>query len=409
MLSLTNKHILLGLTGGIAAYKSADLARRLRDAGANVRVIMTEAANEFITPLTMQAVSGHPVSQHQLKPETESGMDHIELARWADAVLVAPATANFIARLAQGRADDLLSTVCLATEAPVAVAPAMNQQMWMNAATQRNINTLKQNQIRCFGPASGDQACGETGEGRMLEPSELVDATSQLFATGTLAGLKVVITAGPTWEALDPVRGLTNRSSGKMGYAVAQACAEAGAKTILVTGPVSLQPPERVQTLTITSAQEMLEVVNQNIENANIFIAAAAVADYRPADPATQKIKKTSEQLTLELVKNPDILAEVAAKKTVPYVVGFAAETNDLETHAQEKLVRKNIDLVAANLVSEDRGFDADDNELLLIDRHDKMSLERQSKIRLARLLVQHISEKYHAKNTTKNTRQTNR
>ncbi len=409
MLSLVNKRILLGLTGGIAAYKSADLARRLRDAGAEVRVIMTEAANAFITPLTMQAVSGHPVSQHQLKPETENGMDHIELARWADAILVAPATANFIARLAQGRADDLLSTVCLATEAPVAVAPAMNQQMWMNAATQRNINTLEQNRIRCFGPASGDQACGETGDGRMLEPSELVDATSQLFETGALAGLKVVITAGPTWEALDPVRGLSNRSSGKMGYAIAQACVEAGAKTILVSGRTSLSPPERAQTVSVTSAQDMLDAVDEHIDNANIFIATAAVADYRPVDPAIQKIKKTSERLTLELVKNPDILAEVAARKTVPYIVGFAAETNDLKTHAQEKLHRKNIDLIAANLVSENRGFDAEDNELLLIDRHNEISLERQSKIRLARLLVQHVSEKYHAKNTIKNSRRTNR
>jgi len=409
MLSLVNKRILLGLTGGIAAYKSADLARRLRDAGAEVRVIMTEAAKTFITPLTMQAVSGHPVSQHQLEPETENGMDHIELARWADAILVAPATANFIARLAQGRADDLLSTVCLATEAPVAVAPAMNQQMWMNAATQRNINTLEQNRIRCFGPASGDQACGETGDGRMLEPSELVDATSQLFETGILAGLKVVITAGPTWEALDPVRGLSNRSSGKMGYAIAQACIEAGAKTILVSGRTSLPPPERAQTVSVTSAQEMLDAVNKHIDNANIFIAAAAVADYRPVDPALQKIKKTSERLTLELVKNPDILAEVAARKIVPYIVGFAAETNDLKAHAQEKLHKKNIDLIAANLVSEDRGFDAEDNELLLIDRHNEISLERQSKIRLARLLVQHVSEKYHAKNTIKNSRRTNR
>ena len=409
MLSLVNKRILLGLTGGIAAYKSADLARRLRNAGAEVRVIMTEAANAFITPLTMQAVSGHPVSQHQPKPETENGMDHIELARWADAILVAPATANFIARLAQGRADDLLSTVCLATEAPVAVAPAMNQQMWMNAATQRNINTLAQNRIRCFGPASGDQACGETGDGRMLEPSELVDATGRLFETGALAGLKVVITAGPTWEALDPVRGLTNRSSGKMGYAIARACVEAGAKTILVSGRTSLSPPERAQTVPVTSAQEMLDAVNKHIDNANIFIATAAVADYRPIDPAIQKIKKTSERLTLELVRNPDILAEVAARKTVPYIVGFAAETNDLKTHAQEKLRKKNIDLIAANLVSENRGFDAEDNELLLIDRQNEISLERQSKIRLARLLVQHVSEKYHAKNTIKNSRRTNR
>jgi len=408
MSSLVNKHILLGVTGGIAAYKSPDLVRRLREAGAEVRVVMTQGATAFITPLTLQAVSGHSVHLQETPAESENGMDHIALARWADAILVAPASANFIARLAQGRADDLLSTVCLASDAPVAVAPAMNQQMWHNPATQRNINTLTQHQVRCFGPGAGNQACGETGEGRMLEPAELADALSRLFETGILAGLHIVITAGPTWEALDPVRGLTNKSSGKMGYAIAQACIEAGAYTTLVTGPTALMPPERATTVHVTSALDMQQAVNTHIRDANIFIACAAVADYRPAKIAEQKIKKSADNLTLELVKNPDILAEVAARKNV-FTVGFAAETENLEQHAREKRAAKHVDIIAANLVGEhDSGFEADTNALMIMDDKDTISLPQQNKTQLARQLVKIISEKYDAKNTTQNTRQAN-
>src|SRR3989344_1321817 len=339
--TLVNKRLLLGVSGGIAAYKSADLIRRLRDAGAEVRAVMTQGANSFITPLTLQAVSGHPVYQHLLDTDAEAGMGHIELARWADAVLVAPASANFLARLAQGRADDLLSTICLATAAPVAVAPAMNQQMWSNAATRSNIVALKKNGVHIFGPAEGSQACGETGLGRMLEPADLVAQVSDLFASGELDGLTVVVTAGPTWEALDPVRGLTNRSSGKMGYAVATAAAEAGAKVVLISGPTALPDPERVRTLRIESAQQMHDAVHAHTMEADIFIAVAAVADYRPAQSAPEKIKKTGERLTLELARTPDILASVAALKPRPFTVGFAAETENLEQQARRKLETK--------------------------------------------------------------------
>ena len=409
--SLINKRVLLGVTGGIAAYKSADLVRRLRDAGAEVRVIMTRSATEFITPLTLQAVSGHPVHQHLLDTgpglkhagagAEATGMGHIELARWADAVLVAPASANFLALLAQGRADDLLSAVCLATEAPVAVAPAMNQQMWNNAATQSNLATIKKNAIRIFGPAEGSQACGEVGPGRMLEPVELVTLASELFATGELDGLTVLVTAGPTWEAIDPVRGLTNRSSGKMGYAVAQAAAESGARVILVSGPTSLPDPERVRTLRVESAQEMYNTVHQHAAAADIFIGVAAVADYRPVRAADRKIKKTDETMGLELERNPDILASVAALRPAPFTVGFAAETENLEQHARAKLESKKLDLVAANRVGADIGFAADENSLLLVEREGVTELPSQPKTKLARALIHHIAARYRAKNDT--------
>jgi phosphopantothenoylcysteine decarboxylase/phosphopantothenate--cysteine ligase len=397
--TLANKRILLGVTGGIAAYKSAETVRRLRDAGAEVRVVMTQGAVNFITPLTLQAVSGHPVYRHLLDTDAEAGMGHIELARWADAVLVAPASANSLARLAQGRADDLLTAVCLATAAPVAVAPAMNQQMWNNAATQANVASLEKHGVRVFGPAEGSQACGETGAGRMLEPDELVRLTAELFASGELDGLTVIVTAGPTWEALDPVRGLTNRSSGKMGYAVAQAAAEAGANVTLISGPTALADPERVRTIRVTSAQEMYEAVHTRITAADIFIAVAAVADYRPAARAPAKIKKREETLTLELVRNPDILASVAALDPAPFTVGFAAETEDVERHAREKLRSKNIDLIAANQVGADLGFESDENSLLLIARDsDIVELPRQPKSRLARALLHEIALRYHAR-----------
>ncbi len=400
--TLTNKRILLGVTGGIAAYKSADTVRRLREAGAKVRVVMTAGAAEFITALTLQAVSGHPVHQQLLDTGAEAGMGHIELARWADAVLVAPASANFMARLAQGRADDLLSAVCLATESPVAVAPAMNQQMWSNAATQANLATLKKNGVRIFGPAEGSQACGEVGPGRMLEPAELVTLVADLFTAGELDGLRVVVTAGPTWEAIDPVRGLTNRSSGKMGYAVAQAAMEAGANVTLISGPTALPDPERVRTLRVESAQEMHDAVHAQIADADIFIGAAAVADYRPARTAGEKIKKTEAKMTFELERTPDILASVAALKPAPFTVGFAAETENLEQHARHKLEAKKLDLVAANRVGADLGFGTDENSLLLVERGGVTELPMQPKAKLARALIRHIAARYRAKHTAK-------
>ena len=404
--TLTNKRLLLGVTGGIAAYKSADLVRRLRDAGADVQVIMTQAATEFITPLTLQALSGHPVHRHLLDTEAESGMGHIALARWADAILIAPASANFCARLAQGRAEDLLSAVCLATAAPVAVAPAMNRQMWDNLATQNNLTQLRQRDISLFGPAEGSQACGETGPGRMLEPAELVTHTAKLFDTGLMDNLRVVITAGPTWEAIDPVRLLTNRSSGKMGYALADAAAAAGARVTLISGPTSLTPPERVTTFNVVSARDMFEAVHAHLNHAQIFIGVAAVADYRVQEVAGEKIKKSAETLSLTLVRNPDILTSVTALSPAPYTVGFAAETHDLVAHARAKLVAKKLDLVAANLVGQTgSGFDADDNRLTLVDHAGSVELPLQSKQQLARLLIQHIATRYHAKNTTQNPR----
>ncbi|HEY5683322.1 MAG TPA: bifunctional phosphopantothenoylcysteine decarboxylase/phosphopantothenate--cysteine ligase CoaBC [Sulfuricaulis sp.] len=407
--TLTNKRILLGVSGGIAAYKSADTVRRLREMGAEVRVIMTRGAGSFITPLTLQAVSGHPVYQQLLDTDAEAGMGHIELARWGDAVLVAPASANFLARLAQGRADDLLTTVCLATEAPVAVAPAMNRQMWKNAATKANLATLQKNDVKIFGPGEGSQACGEVGPGRMLEPADLAGRISELFATGALDGLHVVITAGPTWEAIDPVRGLTNRSTGKMGYALATAAMEAGASVTLVSGPTSLPDPERVRTLRVESAQEMYDAVHTHVSTAEIFIAVAAVADYRPVTRAAEKIKKSAENMTLELARNPDILASVAALIPAPYLVGFAAETEQLEQNARRKLEEKKIDLIAANRVGADLGFESDDNSLLLIDHHSATTLTAQPKTRLARSLIQYIAERYHAERRDQNTRQAHR
>ena len=406
MASLTNKRILLGVTGGIAAYKSAEAVRRLRDAGADVRVTMTRAATEFITPLTMQAVSGHRVHLHLLDADSEAGMGHIELARWADAVLVAPASANFIAKLAHGRADDLLSTLCLASGAPVAVAPAMNWQMWENPATQANLATLGTNGIKIFGPATGSQACGETGAGRMLEPDELVNLTAALFEIGDLEGVHIIVTAGPTCEPIDPVRMITNRSSGKMGYAVATAATEAGARVTLISGPTSLAPPDRADFVAVTTAMEMSEAVQQRIAAAQIFIGVAAVADYRPAQVMTDKIKKTADTLTLDLIRNPDILSGVAARKPAPFVVGFAAETGDLERNARAKLIAKHADLIAANLVGvANSGIGADDNRLLLVDAAGAIELPLLSKARAARELIRLIAVKYHAKNSAENSR----
>jgi len=402
MNSLVNKHILLGVTGGIAAYKSADLARRLRDAGAQVRVVMTRGATEFITPLTMQAVSGNPVHLHLLDPQAEAGMGHIALARWADAVLVAPASANFMAKLAHGLADDLLSTVCLACDAPIALAPAMNRQMWANPATQANRQTLEGRGVRLFGPGAGEQACGEVGLGRMTEPQHLVEMTAGLFGTGSLVGWDVLITAGPTREAFDAVRYISNRSSGKMGYAIAAAAIEAGATVTLISGPVALPTPAHVTRIDVESAAQMYEAVMSRASQCDIFIGAAAVADYRPQHVAASKIKKTHADINLALERTPDILAGVTALSSTelgaPFTVGFAAETDDLEAHAQAKRVAKSLDMIAANWVGRPgTGFDSDENALTLFWEGGGTQLPQSSKETLARQLIAIIAERIHA------------
>jgi len=397
MSSLANKQILLGVTGGIAAYKSAELIRRLQDQGASVRVVMTRAAQEFITPLTLQALSGNPVHTDLLDPAAEAAMGHIELARWADLVLVAPASADFIARLAQGKGDDLLTTVCLATAAPIALAPAMNQGMWSNPATQDNLALLQTRKISLFGPAEGSQACGDVGPGRMLEALEIATEAARLFQPGSLAGKKVVITAGPTREAIDPVRYISNHSSGKMGYALAQAAMEAGAHTLLISGPTNLTPPERVEFVAVTSAQDMYEASHRALDKCDLFIASAAVADFRPATTADQKMKKQpgKDTMTLEMVKNPDIVASIASAEPKPFTVGFAAETQDVVTYARDKLQRKNLDLVIANDVSQPGiGFNSDDNAVILVSNEDEEVLDQRSKQQLARDLIARIAEK---------------
>lgn len=347
MLSLSNKQIILGVTGGIAAYKAAELCRLLIKAGADVRVVMTPSAAEFITSLTFQALSGNRVHIELLDEEAEAAMGHIELARWADLVLIAPASANFIARLSQGRAEDLLSTLCLATNAPIAVAPAMNQAMWRNQNTQDNLQQLNQKNITVLGPASGEQACGDVGLGRMLEPEEIAQAAAAMFETGELAGVNITITAGPTREAIDPVRYISNHSSGKMGYALARAAMEAGAKVVLVSGPVALEPPPQVKLVAVDSARQMLDACQ--VVPGDIFISVAAVADYRPANSASEKIKKNADTMELSLVKNPDILAQISLSNQRPFCVGFAAETQNIEEYARKKLLDKKLDLIFAN------------------------------------------------------------
>ncbi|OUS13995.1 bifunctional 4'-phosphopantothenoylcysteine decarboxylase/phosphopantothenoylcysteine synthetase [Gammaproteobacteria bacterium 53_120_T64] len=391
--SLSNKRILLGVTGGIAAYKSAELIRCLQGAGAEVRVVMTPAATEFITPLTLQALSGNPVSLELLDTAAEAAMGHIELARWADLILIAPASADFIARLCHGEGGDLLSTVCLASHCTIALAPAMNKHMWESPATQSNVQQLRAQDLAIFGPAMGYQACGDIGEGRMEDPATLATMAGDLFNCGLLNGKKVVITAGPTREALDPVRYISNHSSGKMGYALATAAMEAGATTVLISGPVQLAPPERVTTIAIESAEQMLEAALQEVEDADIFIAAAAVADYRPASVAVQKIKKNNDEMLIQLVKNPDIVATVAGLAKRPLTVGFAAETENLEYYATQKLRKKNLDLVIANDVSDTSiGFNSDDNRVLLVQAGANTALPTMNKNLLAHKLIEHIA-----------------
>lgn len=398
MNTLSGKHILLGVTGGIAAYKSAEVIRQLRAHGAEVRVVMTAGAQEFITPLTLQALSGNPVHTDLLDPAAEAGMGHIALARWADAILVAPATADFIARLQQGRADDLLCAVTLACEAPVALAPAMNRAMWENPATRDNMAALEARGVHRFGPAEGEQACGEVGPGRMLEADELASALAEVFETGVLSGYRVLVTAGPTREALDPVRYISNHSSGRMGYAVARAAAEAGADVILVSGPVALETPPHVLRVNVTSAAEMQTAVLDRVGSCDIFIAVAAVADYRPVTVAGEKIKKDAQQMTLTLTRNPDILASVTALANAPFTVGFAAETGDLEVHAQAKRVAKSLDMIAANLVGAGAGFDVPENALQVYWEGGMQSLPMTGKTHLARQLLDLIAQRFLAR-----------
>lgn len=405
MQSLSNKRVLLGVTGGIAAYKSAELIRLLTKAGADVRVVMTAAAMEFITPLTLQALSGNPVHHALLDPEAEAGMGHIELARWADVILIAPASADSIARLTAGMGNDLLTTLCLASSAPLVLAPAMNQAMWLNEATQTNIQRLlglKDKRMHLFGPAQGVQACGDVGPGRMLEPEQLAQHLSRLFEAGSLAGKRVVITAGPTREAIDPVRYISNHSSGKMGFALAQAARDAGALVTVICGPVNIITPERIQRIDVVSADDMLQAALSQMGEADIFIAAAAVADYRPEICADHKIKKTtkSDTLELKLIKTTDIVATIAQHEQRPFTVGFAAETQNVEDYAHKKMQSKNLDMIVANDVSRsDIGFNSDQNAVTVFSRHSQLSLNiaQSSKYNVATQIITQIAQQYHS------------
>jgi phosphopantothenoylcysteine decarboxylase / phosphopantothenate---cysteine ligase len=394
MSSLLNRRILLGVSGGIAAYKSAELIRRLQDLGADVRVIMTRAAQEFITPLTLQALSGNPVHVELLDPAAEAAMGHIELARWADLIVIAPASADLIARLTLGKGDDLLTTVCLARRCELVVAPAMNEAMWHNQATQDNLVVLRQRGVHQIGPAAGGQACGDVGMGRMSEPSELAQEISGLFATGILAGKRVIITAGPTREAIDPVRYISNHSSGKMGYALARAAIDAGASVLLISGPTMLACPDRVERIDVISADDMYKASLAHISACDIFIASAAVADFRPITIAEQKMKKTlQDTMTIEMVKNPDIVSAIAAIENRPFVVGFAAETHDVLGYAREKMQRKKLDMIIANDVSDTAiGFNTDHNAVTILTPDNECSLPEASKTQLAKSIVERIS-----------------
>ena len=395
------KHLVLGITGGIAAYKAAELTRVLVKNGISVQVVMTDAAGHFITPVTMQALSGRPVHSKMWDASIPNGMPHIELSREADAILVAPASADFMAKLANGQADDLLSTLCLARDCPLLIAPAMNKQMWESPATQRNVGQLNKDGIMILGPDSGEQACGEVGLGRMLEPealfNELLRQLNAQVPERPLAGKRVLITAGPTIEQIDPVRAITNFSSGKMGYSIAEAAVEMGAEVTLVSGPTHLSAPEAAQTIQVKSAEQMLSAVMSNIEAQDIFIAVAAVADYRPVKVSEQKIKKTDESLSIDLVPNEDILAKVASLPKPPFCVGFAAESENLMEYAEQKRQRKKIPLIAANIASEAMG--ADESALILLDDAGSHPLAKTTKLKLARGLLSHVAKMLSTKN----------
>ena len=399
MCSLSNKRIIVGVTGGIAAYKSAEIVRRLQDRGADVRVVMTPGAEEFIRPLTMQALSGNPVHSGLLDEKAEAGMGHIELARWADLLLIAPATADFMATMVHGKADSLLAAIYLATPALVAVAPAMNQGMWRHPASLDNVEKLNQRGVTIIGPDSGIQACGDTGPGRMEQPDTIIEQASVMFSTGLLQGKKVVITAGPTREALDPVRYISNHSSGKMGYALATAAADAGADVVLISGPVNLLVPDRCQHISVVSANDMLVASLECAKKADIFIATAAVADYRAVSISENKIKSDDKVLTINFEKNPDIIRTVAAAHKSAFMVGFAAESTDVENYAKGKLKTKALDAIIANDISRsDIGFNSDDNEVSWIDTDSSITFSKRSKAQLSRDLIAQIAGKYNDK-----------
>lgn len=402
---LRGRRVLLGITAGVAAYKAAELARLLIKQGALVRVVMTPSAREFIGPMTLQAITGESVRDSIFDAGHEAAMGHIELARWAEVILVAPATADFLAKLQAGTADTLLTTLCLASEAPLAVAPAMNEKMWANPATAANMQALRARGVLVLGPAVGEQACGDVGPGRMLEPGELMGALVELFGRGRFSGCRVVLTAGPTREPLDAVRFLGNRSSGKMGYAIAEALLREGADLTLVSGPVAVQAPPGAQLANVESAQQMHDAVMHAIDGADLFIACAAVADYRPLEVAEHKIKKHSDTLTLELVKNPDILRDVSALPERPFCVGFAAETQNLEQYAEGKRRDKGIEMIAANLVGERKGFESDENALLVLWEGGSSRLPEQPKASLAEQLISLIADQIDAQTTTEDSR----
>lgn len=390
----SGKKILLGITGSIAAYKAAELVRLLRDLGMEVRVVLSESGSVFITPMTLQALSGQKVYQTLLDAENEAAMSHIDLARWADLIVIAPATANFMAKIALGLADDLLSTLCLATSAPIVIAPAMNRLMWENSATQQHINTLHVRNIKIWGPGHGSQACGEIGAGRMLEPEELAAKIQNFFQPEQLfANKKIVITAGPTQEAIDPVRYISNKSSGKMGYAMAEAFAKHGAEVTLISGPTTLPTPPNAKIIAVKTAEQMLKAVMETISDCDIFVGTAAVSDYKIKQPSEQKIKKSKTDLTLELTKNPDILAEISKLKSKSYLIGFAAETENLIPYAQKKLTEKNLDMIIANLVGEGKGFQSDENEVTVITKNATKHFPKTSKKQLAEELVIYVAE----------------
>jgi len=395
-MQLDKTNIILGITGGIAAYKTPDLVRKLVAKGANVRVVMTDSAKEFVSPLALQAVSGNSVSDNLLDKDAEAAMGHIELARWADKLLIAPATANFMAKLTHGLADDLLSTLCLATTAPIYVAPAMNQQMWNADATQANLNSLELRKVQFLGPAQGEQACGDVGPGRMLEPQEIADLLWQQTPEKTLTGKRITITAGPTREEIDPVRYLSNHSSGKMGYALAIAAQELGATVTLISGPVNLLPPANIQTIPVSSAQQMHDAVMHTTHNCDIFIGCAAVADYRVQHKSNQKIKKSNSELTLTFVKNPDILSDVAHLTNAPFTLGFAAETQNLREYALGKLQRKKLNMIAANDVSDSTiGFNNEQNALTVFWSKGEKKLDVADKQLLAMQLMHLVTRRY--------------
>ena len=401
--------IILGVTGGIATYKSPDLVRRLRERGAQVQVVMSRGARAFVSPITFQAVSGGRVRDDLWDEASEAAMGHIELARWADLVLVAPATAHCLGSLAAGLASDLLTTLCLATEAQIMLAPAMNQAMWSNPAVQENRELLERRGVRFLGPAEGDQACGEVGPGRMMEPVDIVLSVFEKparFSSQSLKGLTVIVTAGPTREPIDPVRYITNRSSGKMGFALAAAAEEAGAKVILVSGPVSMATPQGVERIDVETAEEMYASVHERVSEADLFIACAAVSDYKPETEADEKLKRTQKTLNLELIRSPDTLASVAELKDGPFTVGFAAETQNVAENARSKLTRKGLDMIAANQVGRDCGFDQETNSLMVFWDNDEVDLERASKPVLAGRLIHLIAERYRAAHSERDSTQ---